>query len=97
MLALALAGSVAGFIVWNFPVARIFMGDAGSGFLGITIGLMILYFAKLDSRVLIAELCLLGVFIVDATTTLLRRLLAGKQVYEAHASHCYQILDRNIL
>ena len=94
MLALALAGSVAGFIVWNFPVARIFMGDAGSGFLGITIGLMILYFAKLDSRVLIAELCLLGVFIVDATTTLLRRLLAGKKVYEAHASHCYQILAR---
>ncbi|MCV6070184.1 glycosyl transferase, partial [Escherichia coli] len=70
------------------------MGDAGSCFLGITIGLMILYFAKLDSRVLIAELCLLGVFIVDATTTLLRRLLAGKKVYEAPASHCYQILAR---
>jgi Fuc2NAc and GlcNAc transferase len=94
MIALALAGAAAGFIVWNFPVARIFMGDAGSGFLGITIGLMILYFAKQDSHVLIAELCLLGIFIVDATTTLLRRLLAGKKVYEAHASHCYQILAR---
>ncbi|MDR2264678.1 MAG: glycosyltransferase family 4 protein [Enterobacter asburiae] len=94
MIALALAGAAAGFIVWNFPVARIFMGDAGSGFLGITIGLMILYFAKIDSHVLIAELCLLGIFIVDATTTLLRRLLAGKKVYEAHASHCYQILAR---
>ncbi|MBE3178146.1 glycosyltransferase family 4 protein [Enterobacter cloacae complex sp. P3B] len=94
MIALALAGAAAGFIVWNFPVARIFMGDAGSGFLGISIGLMILYFAKLDSHVLFAELCLLGIFIVDATTTLLRRLLAGKKVYEAHASHCYQILAR---
>ncbi|AVP03231.1 MULTISPECIES: MraY family glycosyltransferase [Enterobacter cloacae complex] len=94
MIAMALAGAAVGFIVWNFPVARIFMGDAGSGFLGITIGLMILYFAKLDPHVLIAELCLLGIFIVDATTTLLRRLLAGKKVYEAHASHCYQILAR---
>lgn len=94
MLTLALAGAATGFIIWNFPVARIFMGDAGSGFLGITIGLMILHFAKVNSDVFIAELCLLGVFIVDATTTLLQRLLAGKKVYEAHASHCYQILAR---
>lgn len=94
LVALALAGAAAGFIVWNFPVARIFMGDAGSGFLGITIGLMILHIAKLDTRYFIAELCLLGVFIVDSTLTLLRRLVAGKKVYEAHASHCYQILAR---
>jgi Fuc2NAc and GlcNAc transferase len=65
---LALIGAAAGFIVWNFPVAKIFMGDAGSGFLGITIGLMILHIAKVDSHFFIAELCLLGVFIVDATT-----------------------------
>lgn len=93
-LLLALAGAAAGFIVWNFPVAKIFMGDAGSGFLGITIGLMILHIAKVDSHFFIAELCLLGVFIVDATTTLLRRVVAGKKVYEAHASHGYQILAR---
>lgn len=93
-LALALAGAAAGFLVWNFPVAKIFMGDAGSGFLGIVIGLMILHIAKVDSHFFIAELCLLGVFIVDATTTLLRRVVAGKKVYEAHASHGYQILAR---
>lgn len=93
-LTLALIGAAAGFLVWNFPVAKIFMGDAGSGFLGITIGLMILHIAKADSHFFIAELCLLGVFIVDATTTLLRRLVAGKKVYEAHASHGYQILAR---
>ncbi|MDM7084846.1 glycosyl transferase, partial [Enterobacter hormaechei] len=93
-LTLALIGAAAGFIVWNFPRAKIFMGDAGSGFLGITIGLMILHIAKADTHFFIAELCLLGVFIVDATTTLLRRLVAGKKVYEAHASHGYQILAR---
>ncbi|HDR2538918.1 TPA: glycosyltransferase family 4 protein [Enterobacter ludwigii] len=93
-LMLALIGAAGGFIVWNFPVAKIFMGDAGSGFLGITIGLMILHIAKVDSHFFIAELSLLGIFIVDATTTLLRRVVAGKKVYEAHASHSYQILAR---
>ncbi|QMF21773.1 MULTISPECIES: glycosyltransferase family 4 protein [Citrobacter] len=93
-LTLALAGAAAGFIIWNFPAAKIFMGDAGSGFLGITIGLMILHIAKADSHFFIAELCLLGVFIVDATTTLFRRVVAGKKVYEAHASHGYQNLAR---
>lgn len=93
-LMLALVGAAAGFIVWNFPVAKIFMGDAGSGFLGITVGLMTLHIAQIDSRFFIAELCLLGVFVVDATTTLLRRVVAGKKAYEAHASHCYQILAR---
>lgn len=93
-LMLALIGAAGGFIVWNFPVAKIFMGDAGSGFLGITIGLMILHIAKVDSQFFIAELSLLGIFIVDATTTLLRRVVAGKKVYEAHASHSYQILAR---
>lgn len=93
-LTLALTGAASGFLVWNFPVAKIFMGDAGSGFLGIIIGLMILHIAKVDSHFFIAELCLLGVFIVDATTTLLRRVVAGKKVYEAHASHGYQILAR---
>lgn len=93
-LTLALVGAAAGFLVWNFPVAKIFMGDAGSGFLGIIIGLIILHIAKVDSHFFFAELCLMGVFIVDATTTLSRRLMSGKKVYEAHASHSYQILAR---
>ncbi|TNV18964.1 glycosyltransferase family 4 protein [Buttiauxella sp. B2] len=92
---LSLLGCAAlGFIFWNFPKAKIFMGDAGSGFLGITIGLIVLHVSLLDSKLFLAEICLLGVFIVDATTTLLRRLIAGKKVYEAHASHTYQILAR---
>ncbi|VEB96325.1 Undecaprenyl-phosphate alpha-N-acetylglucosaminyl 1-phosphate transferase [Cedecea lapagei] len=91
---LLLGAAALGFIFWNFPNAKIFMGDAGSGFLGITIGLIVLHISQLDSKLFLAEICLLGVFIVDATLTLLRRLLAGKKVYEAHASHGYQILAR---
>jgi Fuc2NAc and GlcNAc transferase len=83
-----------GFIFWNFPKAKIFMGDAGSGFLGIIVGLIVLHVATLKSVLFMAEICLLGIFIVDATVTLLRRLIAGKKVYEAHASHTYQILAR---
>ncbi|REF25602.1 Fuc2NAc and GlcNAc transferase [Xenorhabdus cabanillasii] len=92
---LILAGASIGFLVWNFPVVRIFMGDAGSGFLGIVIGLLVLIVSHEDSRLFFAELILLGVFVVDATVTLLRRVAHGQKPFEAHASHCYQILSRH--
>ncbi|TIH06486.1 MraY family glycosyltransferase [Pseudomonas leptonychotis] len=89
-----LAAAVAGFLFWNFPPARIFMGDAGSGFLGITLGVMSLQAAWVAPQLLWSWLILLGVFIVDATFTLLRRLLRGDKVYEAHRSHAYQYASR---
>ena len=79
-----------GFLVWNFPSAKIFMGDAGSGFLGLMLGALMLYSASLASSMLWIWMILLGVFIVDATYTLCRRLLRGDRVYEAHRSHAYQ-------
>lgn len=91
---LILAATVGGFLIWNFPPARIFMGDAGSGFLGITIAVMSLQAAWTSSELFYAWLILLGVFIVDATVTLLRRLLRGEKVYEAHRSHAYQYAAR---
>lgn len=93
-LPLALAFAVAGFLIWNFPPAKIFMGDAGSGFLGMMLGALSLQAASVDSRWLWSWLILLGVFIVDATFTLLRRLLRGERVYEAHRSHAYQYASR---
>lgn len=87
---LLLAVAVAGFLFWNFPPARIFMGDAGSGFLGITLGFFSLQASWVAPQLLWSWLILLGVFIVDATWTLLRRLLRGDKVYEAHCSHAYQ-------
>ena len=89
-LPLLLAGATAGFLAWNFPPARIFMGDAGSGFLGITLGILSLHAAASAPPLLWSWLILLGVFVVDATFTLLRRLLRGDRVYEAHRSHAYQ-------
>ncbi len=89
-----LAMAVAGFLYWNFPPARIFMGDAGSGFLGITLGLLSLQAAWTSPKLIWVWLILLGVFIVDATVTLIRRLVRGDKVYEAHRSHAYQFASR---
>ena len=89
-----LAVSVAGFLFWNFPPARIFMGDAGSGFLGIVLGGLSLQGAWVSADFLWGWLILLGVFVVDATFTLFRRLLRGDKIYEAHRSHAYQFASR---
>ncbi|AMB87668.1 glycosyl transferase [Pseudomonas agarici] len=91
---LCLALAVAGFLYWNFPPARIFMGDVGSGFLGIMMGGLSLHAAWHAPHLLWVWLIFLGVFIVDATFTLGRRLLRGDKVYEAHRSHAYQFASR---
>ncbi|QBF27915.1 glycosyltransferase family 4 protein [Pseudomonas tructae] len=95
-LPLMLAAATAGFLIWNFPPAKIFMGDAGSGFLGITLGVLVLSALAVDPALFWGWLILLGVFVVDATTTLLRRLLRGDRVYEAHRSHAYQYASRQL-
>jgi Fuc2NAc and GlcNAc transferase len=91
---LTLAAAAGGFLCWNFPRAKIFMGDAGSGFLGIVMGILSLSAAWVAPHLLWAWVVLLGVFIVDATITLLRRLVKGEKVYEAHRSHAYQHASR---
>ena len=93
-LPLLLSMAVAGFLFWNFPPAKIFMGDAGSGFLGILVGLLSLQAAWRSADLFWVWLILLGVFIVDATFTLIRRLARGDKVYEAHRSHAYQFASR---
>lgn len=95
MVPFTLAMSVMGFLYWNFPPARIFMGDAGSGFLGVVLGVLSLQAAWFAPKLLWVWLILLGVFIVDATVTLIRRLLRGDKVYEAHRSHAYQFASRH--
>lgn len=93
-VALVLAGAVAGFLCWNYPPARIFMGDAGSGFLGIALGILSLSAGAVSSALLWSWMILLGAFVVDATWTLCRRLLNGDKVYQAHRSHAYQYASR---
>ena len=89
-----LAITVIGFLFWNFPPAKIFMGDAGSGFLGITLGLLSIQATWIAPQFFWSWLILLGVFIVDTTWTLARRFLQGEKIYEAHRSHAYQYASR---
>ncbi len=95
LIPLLLAFAVLGFLFWNFPPAKIFMGDAGSGFLGLTLGVLSIQAMWVEPEFFWAWLILLGVFIVDATYTLARRLLRGDKVYEAHRSHAYQYASRH--
>lgn len=85
-----LAVCVAGFLYWNFPPAQIFMGDVGSGFLGMLMGIFSLQAAWFEPQFFWSWLILLGVFIVDATWTLLCRACRGEKVYQGHCSHAYQ-------
>ncbi|KTD20660.1 MraY family glycosyltransferase [Legionella londiniensis] len=94
ILPLFLAASVCGFLWWNFPPARIFMGDCGSGFLGLVIGFFSLQAALVNASLFWAWIILLGVFIVDATGTLLLRLMQGYKLTDAHCTHAYQKASR---
>jgi Fuc2NAc and GlcNAc transferase len=88
--ALITAAAAAGFLAWNWPPAKIFMGDVGSGLLGYLFGVLAVASERSGGPPLLTWAILLGVFIVDATLTLLRRVLKGEQWYSAHRSHAYQ-------
>jgi Fuc2NAc and GlcNAc transferase len=92
--ALVFAAASGGFLLWNWPPARIFLGDVGSGFLGFVVVVLAVSASRDNPAALWIWLILGGVFFVDATVTLLRRLLRGERVYEAHRSHAYQWLAR---
>lgn len=93
---LLLTAAMVGFLFWNFPKAKIFMGDAGSGFVGIVLGILSIQAAWVMPELFWAWVILLGAFIVDATVTLIRRVLRGEKFYEAHRSHAYQYASRKL-
>jgi Fuc2NAc and GlcNAc transferase len=91
---LVASASVMGFLLWNWPPAKIFMGDSGSGFLGFCLG-AIAWATIVEHRLSIwVWLISLGAFVVDATMTLVRRFLRGAHLTEAHRTHAYQKLSR---
>jgi Fuc2NAc and GlcNAc transferase len=87
--ALLIAAASLGFLAWNWAPARIFMGDVGSGFLGFTLGALAIASDRVAAVPILVWMMLLGVFIFDATVTLLRRL-RRERFYEAHRRHAYQ-------
>jgi Fuc2NAc and GlcNAc transferase len=90
--AIILAASIFGFLLYNWSPAEIFMGDVGSGYLGIAIGGLSLMAAKQQYELLWVWIILLAVFVSDATITLIRRLLGKQKPHVAHRSHAYQHL-----
>ncbi len=83
-----------GFLWWNWPPAKIFMGDVGSGYLGFVIAVLAIAADHDDPAAPWPWLILGGVFFVDASVTLVYRALRGERVYEAHRTHAYQWLAR---
>lgn len=89
-LCLGLAVAVSGFLYFNLPPARLFMGDVGSNYLGFMLGTLGLAAVVEGSVNYWTLLVLFGIFIVDATTTLIGRMRAKAVWYHAHRSHAYQ-------
>jgi UDP-N-acetylmuramyl pentapeptide phosphotransferase/UDP-N-acetylglucosamine-1-phosphate transferase len=97
-ISLCIVGSLIGFLPYNWPVARLFMGDIGSLPLGLLTGWALLQLAYQTSLILALIPALY--YIADATLTLIKRLINGEKIWEAHRSHFYQRAfenERNVL
>jgi UDP-N-acetylmuramyl pentapeptide phosphotransferase/UDP-N-acetylglucosamine-1-phosphate transferase len=92
--ALALAAATCGFLPFNFPKARIFLGDVGSGSLGFGLAtLLALEVAAKPSppsMVQFVFLVPLSAFMIDASLTLMKRIVRGERWWTAHVEHAYQ-------
>ncbi len=89
-----LLAAAIGFLFFNFPPARIFMGDVGSTYLGFMIAWFALSTVAAGWLGPLQWLILVALFVSDATVTLVRRFLQGEKVFEAHRRHAYQVLSR---
>jgi UDP-N-acetylmuramyl pentapeptide phosphotransferase/UDP-N-acetylglucosamine-1-phosphate transferase len=89
---LIIAAASVGFLFFNFPPARIFMGDVGSSTLGLLAATLSLWGARDDIFPFWIALLVFSPFIVDATVTLFRRLLRRDKIWQAHKTHFYQRL-----
>ena len=90
----ALGAAVAAFIPFNFPRARVFMGDVGSGVVGLLIGLSALRLLSIDEIDAASGLIACSGFVTDATCNLLSRMWRGRRWYSAHREHLYQWMVR---
>jgi len=92
--AAAMAISAAGFWLYNRPPARIFMGDVGSGSIGLLIFALSAMLWRVNHALLWPLLILSSAFLLDATLTLVMRMLTGKRWHSAHREHLYQWMTR---
>jgi UDP-N-acetylmuramyl pentapeptide phosphotransferase/UDP-N-acetylglucosamine-1-phosphate transferase len=94
LLSLALASACLGFLPFNLPRARIFLGDVGSGGIGFAIGALLLLAVQRGALDVWTALLLPSAFWLDAGLTLASRMLLGRRWYTAHREHLYQWLAR---
>ncbi len=93
-VSLVFAAASAGFLVFNFPPARIFMGDVGSSTLGFLVAALSIWGARDGVFPHWVAVLVFSPFVVDATVTLFRRLFRGERIWQAHRTHYYQRLVR---
>ena len=86
--------SCSGFLLYNWPPARIFMGDSGSVFLGYLFGALIVKTTMSGDISIWTWIVVFGYFFADTNLTIILRILLVKHWYNAHKSHCYQNLAR---
>jgi UDP-GlcNAc:undecaprenyl-phosphate GlcNAc-1-phosphate transferase len=93
-VAVALAGALAGFLVYNFPPASVFLGDTGSMLIGLVVGaLAIKSSLKGPATIaLAAPVALLAIPILDTTAAILRRKLTGRSIYSTDRGHLHHVL-----
>jgi Fuc2NAc and GlcNAc transferase len=93
---LALAAATTGFLIWNWPPAKIFMGDGGSSYIGFALAAVAIATSHGGGINLWSWLILFAVFVVDATVTLVVRMLRRERWHEAHRTHAYQHAARGL-
>jgi len=96
LASMTLCAASLGFLIFNLPPAKIFMGDVGSTFLGLVFAMMAIIAARYDrshTSLFVVPLLFLH-FIFDTVCTFIRRLLLGENVFDAHRTHLYQLLNR---
>jgi Fuc2NAc and GlcNAc transferase len=96
VLSVGLAAACSGFLLHNWQPAKVFMGDAGSGAIGYTVGILTLYSGAMGGREgsVFLWFAPLGLFVADASITLVRRAVVAGRLGSPHRSHGYQLIIR---
>ena len=89
---LIIAFATVGFLIWNWPPAKVFMGDVSSSFLGFVLALFAAHTSVEQTMNVWVWLILLGLFFLDAFITMIRRVLNKEKFYQPHRQHVYQRL-----
>ena len=94
VLAIALSGSLLGFLCFNRPPASIFLGDAGSMMIGLFVGVLAVWSSVKESTVLAsAPVAILAIPLFDSSAAILRRWLTGRSIYATDRAHLHHLLQ----